>query len=99
MFTLLTNEVWCIVLAAKASKIDPTREDHPLTDNHFDSILSDRIELLKSRYRLVPASSITTGPAFIIINEFISQPETVGDTAVSVKPMDLWPDLIRKIKS
>jgi hypothetical protein len=98
MFTLLTNEVWCIGLAAKDSKIDPTREDHPLTDNHFDSILSDHIELLKSRYRLVPASSIT-GPAFVIMNEFISQPGTVDNKAVSVKPMDLWPDLIRKIKS
>jgi hypothetical protein len=90
-FDLLTNEVWCIILAAKDSKIDLAREDHPLTDNHFDSILSDRIEL-ETKYRLVPASSIT-GPAFVVMNEFGTEPGTVGNTAIAVKPMEEWPDL------
>ena len=90
-FGLLTNEVWCIILAARDSNIDLTREDHPLTDNHFDSVLSDRIEM-ETQYRLVPASSIT-GPAFVIMNEFGTEPGAVGNTAIVVKPMDEWPDL------
>ena len=92
-FILLTNEVWCVVLAAKESKINQSSDN--LSDAHFYSLLSDRIEL-EAQYRLVPASSITA-PAFVIMNECCSGEEDVVEgnriTAVVVKAMSEWPDL------
>ena len=92
-FILLTNEVWCVVLAAKESTIDQSSDN--LSDAHFDSLLSDRIEL-ESKYRLVPASSITA-PAFVIMNECCNGEENPVEvdrsTAVVVKAMSKWPDL------
>ena len=63
-----------------------------MSDTHFDSLLSDRIELEKY-YRLVPASSIT-GPAFVIMKEGSSENNAGTDSkAVVVKEISKWPDL------
>lgn len=60
----LTKECWCLIKAGKSSRIPSG--SFPLTDYHFESRISDRVEL-EEEYRLVPMSALV-GPAYVIEN-------------------------------
>ena len=80
----LTNEIWCVVLAAKGEEVLS-----PLTPYHLESILSKRIEL-EDQFRLVPASAIS-GTAYVIDNIPIRNEDVPDHTAIVIKDITEWP--------
>jgi len=97
----LTRDKWCLVRAGQSPRLLPGQA--PLTDNHFESSISDRV-LLEQEFRLVPLSCVQ-GPAFVIENyptlgnedklEGVKRPSGTilnpyDNTVIVVKPRKEW---------
>ena len=85
----LTNEIWCVVLAAKGEEVLRGSDNSPLTPYHLDSILCRRIEL-EDQFRIVPASAIS-GTAYVIDNIPIRDEDIADNTAIVIKDITEWP--------
>ena len=90
----LSKDKFAVIQSAKTKRALHTDENTKLTDRHFDSKISFWVEM-EQDYRLVPLSTLSS-QCFAYDTIPYSDDDTKDNTALVIRPMSEWSDILFK---